>query len=441
MDATTAALAAYRQALYGAFTRAADALFEVADALLTTPQPHAFIELSQAPGFQRGWPSLYAAFRDGQIDRPALCHLFARYAPAPAPGTRPVLGLDTSPIHRPEAPTAADRTLVYAPNLPAGVAPTRPGWAFSTLVLLPEPVSSWTYILDNRRVPSTATAAAVGAEQVAALLPRLPGRPVLVADGHYGTATWVTATAALPCDQLLRAKRTAVLYRPAPPPTGKRGAPRKDGPRFQGSDPATHGAPTATWAGADGRGHAVGVACWAGLHLKACRDVPITAVRITRAGAAGTKRDPHEAWFWWLGDPLPALGALPPLYGRRFGVEHGYKFDKQALLWSAPRLRTPEQFERWTDLVAAVHNQLVLARPLAAITHRPWETSARPITPRQVRRAMARIIAQVGTPVRPPRPRGKSPGRAPGAVVRPAPRHPVLRKPGKPPPQRRRKAA
>lgn len=428
MDATTAALAAYRQALYGACTRAADALFEVADALLTTPHPRAFIELSQAPGFQRGWPSLYAAFRDGQIDRTALRRLFARHAPVPAPGERLLLGLDTSPIHRPEAPTAADRTLVYAPNLPPGVPPTRPGWAFSTLVVLPEPVSSWTYVLDNQRVPSSATAAAIGAGQLAALLPALPPCPVLVADGHYGTATWVAATAALPCDQLLRAKRTAVLYRPAPPPTGKRGAPKKDGPRFQGSDPTTHGEPDATWTGEDGRGHAVGVACWAGLHLKTCRAVLLTAVRITRAGAAGTKGDPREAWFWWLGGPLPPLATLPSLYARRFGIEHGYKFDKQALLWSAPRLRTPEQFERWTDLVAAVHNQLVLARPLAVIVHRPWEVAARPVTPQQVRRVMARIITQVGTPARPPRPRGNSPGRAPGAVVRPAPRHPVIRR-------------
>ncbi len=30
---------------------------------------------------------------------------------------------------------------------------------------------------------------------------------------------------------------------------------------------------------------------------------------------------------------------------RRFGQKHGYRFDKQALLWETPRLRTPEQFE------------------------------------------------------------------------------------------------
>ena len=113
---------------------------------------------------------------------------------------------------------------------------------------------------------------------------------------------------------------------------------------------------------------------------------------------------------------------------RRSGIEHRYKFDKQALLWAAPRLHTPAQMERWTDLVAAVHHQLALARPLAAIVHRPWETTARPVTPQQVRRAMARSIARVGTLARPPRLRGKAPGRAPGAVICPAQRHSVLRK-------------
>lgn len=426
MDTTT--LGAFRQDLYATFTRAADALFEVGDALLTAPQPRSFVELSQAPGFRRGWPSLYAALADGRIDRAALRRLFARHAPRPAPGARLVLGLDTSPIHRPAAHTFADRTLVYAPNAPPGAKPVLPGWVCSTLVVLPAPVSSWTYVLDNRRVPSVETATTVGVEQMTALLPLLPERPVLAADGHYGTAAWVAATAGLACDQLLRAKRTAVLHRPAPPRTGKRGRPKLDGARFQGSDPATHGAPDAAWAGTDARGQAVGVACWGGLHLKACRDVPVTAIRITRAGAAGTKRDPREAWFWWLGGPLPPLAALPALYARRFGIEHGYKFDKQALLWDTPRVRTPEQFARWTDLVAAAHNQLVLARPLTAGILRPWDARHRPASPHQVQRAMGRIIALVGTPARSPRPRGKSPGRPSGGVVRRAARQPVLRK-------------
>ena len=74
-------LQAFRQALYACFTRAADALFDVCDALLTDPSARSFVELSQAASFQRAWPSLYEALEDGQIDRSALLRLFATALP------------------------------------------------------------------------------------------------------------------------------------------------------------------------------------------------------------------------------------------------------------------------------------------------------------------------------------------------------------------------
>jgi len=450
MDTTTSrpltALGAYRPALYRCFTRARDALFDLCDALATFPGARSFVELSQAPCFQRCWPSVYEALEDGRIDRTALRALFTDTAPRPTPGARQVLALDSSPIVRPYARTVPDRTLVHVPAagqvLPPHVAPVRPGWAFSTLVVAPPAPSSWTHILDNARIPSDQTALTVGAAQLAALVPtctqeqereeqgRGQGeRPLLLADGAYGTAGWVEATANLALDQLVRAASTRVLYRAAPPPTGKAGAPRKDGDRFKGSDPATHGAPDATWTGSDARGQEVTVRCWGGLHRKECRPVPITAVCLTRPAATNTKGDLRETWFWWLGGrPLPPLAEVARLYPRRFSIEHGYRFDKQDLLWTAPRVRTPEQMERWTDVVAAVHNEIGLARAQAQAQRLPWEDPTRPLSPRQVRRVLARIIAREGTPATPPRPRGKSPGRARGPVVRHAPRHPVIRK-------------
>jgi DDE superfamily endonuclease len=433
MDSTTLPRSAYRDALYHCFTRARAALFNLCDALATHPTARSFVELAQAPCFARGWASVYAAVADGQIDHAALRTLFARTAPRPAAGTRLVLALDSSPIPRPYARTAPDRTLVHVPAegrvLPRHAAPVVPGWAFSTLVIVPDPVSSWTHILDNRRIPSAQTPVQVAAAQLADVLPLLPARPVCLLDGGYGSASWVQASAGLRCDQLVRVPATRVLYRPAPPPTGKRGAPRKDGARFKGRDPATHGEPDATWTGTDAQGHAVTVRCWGHLHLKVCREVPLTAVCLTRAAAEGTKRDPRDTWFWWLGgQPLPPLPELARLYPRRCGMEHGYRFDKQDLLWAAPHLRTPEQMERWTEVVSAIHNEIGLARDLVQAQRLPWEAAARPLSPRQARRAMGRIIAQVGTPAPAPRPRGKSPGRPRGALLPPAPRHPVIRK-------------
>src|SRR5947209_16073603 len=100
--------------------------------------------------------------------------------------------------------------------------------------------------------------------------------------------------------------------------------------------------------------------------------------------------------------------------------EHGYRFLKQALLWNRVHVRTPEQFERWSWLVALVLNQLYLARELGQAVHRPWERSDRPVTPQQVRRVMPTILLQLGTPARLCQPRGKSPGRAKGFRPQPA---------------------
>jgi hypothetical protein len=268
-------------------------------------------------------------------------------------------------------------------------------------------------------------------QQLQAVLPRLPavcGRPVVLLDRRYSNGPWVQASADLPTDQLIRARRDQVLYRPPPPRSGKPGAPRKDGPRFKGSDPTTHGPPDGAWSGVDAHNRPVQVSYWQGLHLRKARDVALTVVRIIRTSARGTKRDPRESWFWWLGGSVPDGPELAGLYPRRFGQEHGYRFDKQDLLWARPRVRTPEQMERWTDLVAVVHNQLVLARPGVEGERRPWEARTRSTTPRQVRRAMGRIIAQIGTPARRPQRRGKAPGRAPGAVVKRAERYAVVRK-------------
>lgn len=418
----------FRQALYHTFTRAMDALFEACDALVSESAAQRFAELSLSPHWRRRWPSLYAAFRDGRIDRAALRATFASHVPLPGAGQRLVLGVDVSTVARPESPTARDRTYQYVHNLPECTAPVTVGWGFSAVVVLPETPSSWTYLLDNQRVPSECTAAQLAAEQLAALTPLLPVRAVLLGDRYYGSAAFVQATAAVPCDKLLRIPGNRVFYRPAPPHTGKRGAPRKDGTPFKCRDARTHGKPTATWEGADEHGHRIEVAAWANLHYKQCRQLSVTVIRVSRHGATGKKRDPRISWFVWLGLELLPLCDVWPTYRRRYSQEHGFRFEKQDLLWTAPRLRTPEQFQRWTNIVAAARNQLCLARATLDGQRYPWEAQKRAATPRQVRRAMNQILTQLGTPAQPPQPRGKSPGRRPGAKVKPAKRYTVVYK-------------
>jgi hypothetical protein len=267
----------------------------------------------------------------------------------------------------------------------------------------------------------------VAAEQLREWVPLLPpqSRPLLIADRGYGNAPFLQATQGLACDKLLRIAKNRVFYRPAPPPTGKRGAPRKDGDRFKCNDPSTHGPADEHWEGPDEQGHLQQVDCWPGLHLQQARALPLSLIRVRRSRVA-TKRQPTESWFVWQGQEVPPLGEIWALYSRRYSLEHSYRFDKQHLLWAAPRLRTPEQFERWTQVVAAVHNQLVLAHSLVQAVRLPWESHNRPVTLQQVRRAMGGIIGMLGTPAQRVQPRGKSPGRLPGATIEAAERFPVV---------------
>ena len=81
-------------------------------------------------------------------------------------------------------------------------------------------------------------------------------------------------------------------------------------------------------------------------------------------GKVGKARDPKISWFVWKGDRSVPLTEISPTYRLRYSHEHGYRFDKQELLWDGPRLSTLQRTARWTHIVACAHNLLVLARPL-----------------------------------------------------------------------------
>ncbi len=433
-------LQGFRHEVYDCFERAADALFKTVDALLSETNAHSFPELSLSPFFQRRWWSLYEAFEDGQIDQERLRRVFVQYLLRPVDGEQVWLGIDATSIERPQSKTSPDRTVVYKPNLPESSKPISYGWQFSTVVILPEQPSSWTAVLDQQRIGSEQTSVEVAAAQLRQLAPLLGCRPIVATDRWYSCAPFLLATEGLPFDKLLRLKRKRVLYRRAPAPTGKRGAPRKDGERFQCGVPSTYGEASGSWQGSNAKGDPVEVTWWNELHLPKVRHLEVTVIRVVRHGATERPRDPRESWFLWDGAANACMPEVALGYRRRYGQEHGSRFEKQALLWTKPRLRTPEQFERSRQVVAIVHNHLLLARPQVQALLRPWETSQRPATPQQVRRALAKIVAQLGTPARPPKPRGKSPGRPKGAVVRPAPRSGVVYK-SKPGPKKRRKRA
>ena len=427
----------FRHGVHDSFRKANDAMFNLVDALLTEDRARSFPELSLSPFYERKWPSLYASLKDGDIDQDRLRSVFVTHMPQPIEGSDLWLAIDASGIARPKSVTSADRSAQHVHNLPKCEKPITYGWQFSTIVVLPPTASSWTYTLSQQRIATSTTAAQVAMKQLQALVPVLPQNTVSVFDRGYDSLWFWCQCSALPSKgSLIRLKDNRRFYRAAPPPTGKRGAPRKDGEKLQPKDTSSHGKPDGQGEGTDHKEHLVQLAWWKHLHVKDARDLDLTVIRVTRPHATNAQRDPRVSWFVWIGKPLTdaELVQIALGYVKRFSEEHGYRFDKQMLLWEKPHLRTPAQFERWSHIVAIVRNHLVLARDLVEAELRPWENKQRPRTPQQVRRAMSKLLPQLGTPARPPQPRGKSPGRAKGTKMGKRTRFPVVKQQPKVPP-------
>jgi hypothetical protein len=423
-----------RQEMYDCLLKAKDALFNTIDALSTETMAKSLPEVTQSLWFERDWSSVYEAFEDGRLDQARLRQVFTRYMPKPAESKWLWMGIDASGIARPFSVTAADRTGMPVHNLPKAKKAITFGWQFSTVVVLPEPTSSRTFILDQQRVTLETTAIQTAVEQLRLLVGHLPKKTIVVLDRGYD-ANWLWCQCSgLGIDILGRLKKNRRLYRPAPPPTGKRGAPCKDGPVLQVGNPNTYGTPNGHYAGTDQKERPIHVTWWKHLHVKDARYLEVTVMRVVRPHATNKERDPRESWFVWTGDPEEDLVQIAKGYALRFGQEHGYRFDKQALLWEKPRLRTPQQFELWSQVVAIAHNQLVLATPLVEPVLRPWENKHRPASLQQVRRGFSKLLAQLGTPARPPKPRGKAKGRQKGAIIPKATRFSVTLKTPKLPP-------
>ena len=76
----------------------------------------------------------------------------------------------------------------------------------------------------------------------------------------------------------------------------------------------------------------------------------------------------------WVGLPTarPSIDVWR-YYLRRFCVDHWYRFAKGCLHWTMPKLKTPQQAERWSCLMPAITWQLWLARDGIGDRPLPWQ--------------------------------------------------------------------
>jgi hypothetical protein len=450
--AALARLHVFRAGLHACCTRRADALVDLADALLSAPGPVASLpQLSLEPAHRRGWGSLYAALACGRIDAERLRDLLAGCLP---PADPLVFAVDVTTWPRCDAECSPERGLYYHPSRHSAGQPIVAGWAFQLVCQLGFARDSWTAPVDAARLHPLDDSDQLAARQVHALLRRLgAGGPVpwFVFDAGYDSAQLSLDLAGAPVAVLVRLRSDRCFYADPPPrPPGAGGRPRRHGAKFAFADPTTWPTPTTTHMAHHDQYGTVTVQAWAGLHPKqhrhpghgSGRPRPIvrgTVIRVQVERVPARTRPPKVLWLWWAGPGGVDLDLAWRAYTRRFDCEHTIRFCKQTLGWTTPRVRHPEQAERWTWLVVAAYTQLRLARELVADQRLAWERPRPPgqLSPYRVRRGFSRLLCVLGSPAAAPKPSGRSSGRPKGRPSGPAVRHPALKKPTKKPRKKR----
>jgi hypothetical protein len=171
---------------------------------------------------------------------------------------------------------------------------------------------------------------------------------------------------------------------------------------------------------------------WQDLHEKKGSDVPYDVVR----ASVHLERDkpPQAIWLAWLAPPSIPSGirlnveTIWRAYIARWPVEPGIHFRKETLGWTLPRFQSKEACDLWTELTAIAAWIIFLARTIVADTPLPWQKPQQRLTPQRVQQSLKPIFALIGSPARPPKQRGKSPGWPKGKRRTPKVRHPVVKK-------------
>lgn len=414
----------FRQAAYSQLGNARDALFELCDAVLLTPGARSFAEFSCSWVFRRKWPSVYEALEDGRPNRWGLLKLYFQHLPQIS---RPVLAGDHTAWSRPAAWTLRDRTVEHQPSPVPGNRPITIGHGYSSIVWVPETHSSWALPLLHERIRSDEKPIPKASGQLRQVCQYFSQRPITLWDAEYGCAAFLQQTADVPADKVIRLRTNLCLVGPPGPYKGH-GPHPIHGQKFKLKDENTWWKPDASFDIEDQEfGRAI-VQIWKDLHFRQAAGCPFRVARIEREQAPGTRRKPKVIWIAWVGEEPPNDVAWWQWYAQRYPVDHWYRFAKGRLHWTLPLFATPEQAERWSDLMPLLTWQLWLARKLVQDKPLPWQKPAQRLTPGRVCQGMEALIARIGTPASVPKPRGKSPGWPEGKPRKPRERFDVVKK-------------
>lgn len=435
-----ASLLAFREQVYHQCSRRADALCELLDGLLALPGATAPAHLMLMPGFQRRWGSVYDALSAGRISQAGIDELLANQ---PLDGGQAVYAVDTSVWLKNDAETSPKRGYYHHHNRHSAGKPIVAGWSYQWLAQVSFRHDSWSAPLSAQRVEPTDNVHQVAAQQIRRLRKlRLhqDELPIFVFDAGYDAVQLAQLLGDLPIGLLVRLRSNRCFYaKPGADATG--GHPRWHGKKFAFRNQETWWDPTYECLLDDPQYGQVQIQAWSEMHAKPDRHatrgtyqprplIPGILIRITVSKLPKQTRAPKPLWLWWHGPMLLDLERIWQAYRARFQLEHTFKFVRYQLNWTTPRVRHPEQADRWTQLVVLAYTMIRLARPVVADHRLPWERPCQTgkLTPYRVRRALSLYLPHLPRLAKPPKPCGRSPGRPKYAKSGPAPRYPAIKK-------------
>jgi DDE superfamily endonuclease len=347
-------LTSFRGGLYGCFTRWADALFELADAVACAAGALRSVpSLSLEPEFRRSHGSLYKALALGEVDDEALRELLVEHRPGNWPQ---VFAVDASVWERCDAECSPERGFYHSASKHSAGQPIVAGWSYQWVSQLSFDPDSWSAPLDAKRMAPSADITEATIDQLRRLLGLLRSQeevPMFVFDAGYDPIAIGHGLKDTRVQVLVRIRDDRVFYADAPArpnrPRSTGGRPPRHGRRFKCSDPKTTPKPDAECHTNDSRYGSVRIRVWHNLHPRLSgrgrwakeKVPPIVPGSVIRVDVEHLPKPDARAkktlWLWWSGPGEPDLELCFRAYLHRFDLEHSYGSPRTHL--AGPRRR------------------------------------------------------------------------------------------------------
>lgn len=455
----------FRNRLFQLFHYRAGATMDLIDALAATPTTDSVVKLSLSILFGRTYSSLTdvlsSLFRKNLKVLPTdeerkeqtlkVTQLLAEEcASSNLQNNIALFAIDCTADPRIYADKVRDRTMVHAPNHVPGQKPITVGHEYSVLVCLPDREEDkekhWVVPLSVKRVESHQSGPEVGLLQLEEIANHTVFKRcfcISVTDAAYSIRKWAIGGSKLPhVVHIARLRGNRKVYRmPAVISEPRRGRPQLYGEELLLQNPSQPDLEEiTTMTSRKGRVYQVLLQRWndvimQGSKYEPTHEHPFDLLRVTVTDDKGKAVYRRPLWVMIAGSKRREVRSKDAqiAYGRRYDIEHFFRFGKQRLGMVASQTCETRHEENWQWIGLLAYNMLYYARSLAKSTRYPWEKKKIQVLssierPSQVQRDYNRIIQEIGTPAPFPKPRGKSPGRQLGHKIGVRPECPVIRK-------------